>query len=229
MKIAILGAMPEEITPLLEALKSYEKHELANNAYYTANFKEHELIIAYSKIGKVNSTLSAALMIEHFKAEVLLFTGVAGAFNPALKIGDLLCATKLCQYDLDITAFGHPLGFVPGNEIFIKTDSKLNELAQKVADELGVKLHFGVIATGDEFICDEAKKQKIRAEFNADACEMEGASVALVCDALKVPCFILRAMSDEAGEKAEFDFDAFVVKSAKTSAEFVLKMCENLK
>ncbi len=36
---------------------------------------------------------------------------------------------------------------------------------------------------------------------------MEGASVALVCDALKVPCFILRAMSDKAGEKAEFDFD----------------------
>ena len=229
MKIAILGAMPEEITPLLETLKSYEKHELANNTYYSAKFKEHDLIIAYSKIGKVNSTLSASLMIEHFKAQTLLFTGVAGAFNPNLKIGDLLCATKLCQYDLDITAFGHPLGFVPGNEIFVKTDEKLNELAKKVASELGVKLNFGIIATGDEFICDEAKKQKIRAEFNADACEMEGASVALVCDALKVPCFILRARSDEAGEKAEFDFDEFVIKSAKISANFVLKMCEHLK
>lgn len=30
---------------------------------------------------------------------------------------------------------------------------------------------------------------------------MEGASVALVCDALKVPCFILRAMSDKAGKR----------------------------
>lgn len=227
MKIGILGAMEEEITPLLEILKDYKEIKYANNSYYLANFGQHELVLAYSKIGKVNSTLSAAVMIEKFGAQVLLFTGVAGALK-SLKIGDLLVATKLCQYDLDITAFGHPLGFVPGNEIFIKTDEKLNELAKQVASELGTKLAFGTIATGDEFICDESKKNKIVQVFDAEACEMEGASVALVCDALKIPCFVLRAMSDEAGEKAEFDFDEFVVKSAKISAEFVLKMCEKL-
>ena len=227
MKIGILGAMEEEITPLLEILKDYKEIKYANNSYYLANFEQHELILAYSKIGKVNSTLSAAVMIEKFGAQVLLFTGVAGA-HKSLKIGDLLVATKLCQYDLDITAFGHPLGFVPGNEIFIKTDEKLNELAKQVASELGKKLAFGTIATGDEFICDESKKNKIMQVFDAEACEMEGASVALVCDALKIPCFVLRAMSDEAGEKAEFDFDEFVVNSAKISAEFVLKMCEKL-
>lgn len=228
MKIAILGAMPEEITPLLEILGDYKQIVYANNTYYLATYKNHELILAYSKIGKVNSTLSTSIMIEKFKAQSLLFTGVAGAFNPKLDIGDLLCATSLVQYDLDITAFGHPLGYVPGNEIFIKTDEKLNQLAQKVAKELGKKLEFGIIATGDEFICDENKKAKIRQIFNADACEMEGASVALVCDALKVPCFILRAISDKAGQKAEFDFDEFVVNSAKTSANFVLKMCDYL-
>ena len=227
MKIGILGAMEEEITPLLEILKDYKEIKYANNSYYLAIFGQHELILADSKIGKVNSTLSAAVMIEKFGAQVLLFTGVAGALK-SLKIGDLLVATKLCQYDLDITAFGHPLGFVPGNEIFIKTDEKLNELAKQVANELGKKLAFGTIATGDEFICDEGKKSKIVQVFDAEACEMEGASVALVCDALKIPCFVLRAMSDEAGEKAEFDFDEFVVNSAKISAEFVLKMCEKL-
>lgn len=228
MRIAILGAMAEEISPLLELLKDYECINYANNSYYKARYKNHELILAYSKIGKVNSTLSASLMIEKFKAEILLFTGVAGAFNENLKIGDLLVAQKLCQYDLDITAFGHPLGFVPGNEIFIHTDSKLNALAKEVASELGIKLHFGIIATGDEFICDEKKKNTIKEIFKADACEMEGASVALVCQALKVPCFILRAISDEAGTKAEFDFDAFLLQSAKTSASFVLKICEKL-
>ncbi|EDP6837259.1 5'-methylthioadenosine/adenosylhomocysteine nucleosidase [Campylobacter lari] len=228
MKIAILGAMPEEVTPLLETLKEYQAIKYANNTYYLAKYKNHELIIAYSKIGKVNSTLSATIMIEKFKAELLLFTGVAGAFNPSLEIGDLIYATKLAQYDLDITAFGHPLGYVPGNEIFIKTDDKLNNLAIEVAKELGVKLQSGIIATGDEFICDENKKAKIREIFNADACEMEGASVALVCDALKIPCLILRSMSDKAGEKAEFDFDEFVEKSAKISANFVLKICEKL-
>ncbi|CAM4117227.1 5'-methylthioadenosine/adenosylhomocysteine nucleosidase [Campylobacter armoricus] len=228
MKIAILGAMPEEVTPLLETLKEYQAIEYANNTYYLTKYKNHELIIAYSKIGKVNSTLSATIMIEKFKAELLLFTGVAGAFNPSLEIGDLIYATKLVQYDLDITAFGHPLGYVPGNKIFIKTDEKLNNLALEVAKELGIRLQSGIIATGDEFICDENKKSKIREIFNADACEMEGASVALVCDALKIPCLILRSMSDKAGEKAEFDFDEFVEKSAQISANFVLKICEKL-
>ncbi|WP_291949675.1 5'-methylthioadenosine/adenosylhomocysteine nucleosidase [Campylobacter sp.] len=228
MKIAILGAMPEEITPLLETLKEYDKVEYANNTYYLAKYKNHELVIAYSKIGKVNSTLSATILIEKFKAEIMLFTGVAGAFNPNLEIGDLVYATKLVQYDLDISAFGHPLGFVPGNEIFIKTDDKLNALALKVANELNIKIQSAIIATGDEFICDENKKNKIREIFNADACEMEGASVALVCDALKIPCFVLRSMSDKAGEKAEFDFDEFVEKSAKISADFVLKICDKL-
>ena len=55
-----------------------------------------------------------------------------------------------------------------------------------------------------------------------------GASVAQVCHALNVPFFMLRAISDEAGSKAEFDFDEFMVRSAKTSAEFVLKMVEAL-
>lgn len=228
MRLAILGAMPEEISPLLDVLKDYEKVEYANNTYYISSYKNHELILAYSKIGKVNSSLSAAVLIEKFKAQKLLFTGVAGAFNPELEIGDLLYATKLVQYDLDITAFGHPLGFVPGNEIFIKTDEALNEIALQSAKDLKVELKSGIIATGDEFICDEKKKARIREIFNADACEMEGASVALVCDALKIPCFILRSISDKAGEKAEFDFDEFVVNSAKISANFILKMCEKI-
>ena len=71
MKIAILGAMPEEIEPFLEKFEC-KKVNYANNSFYFTNFKNHELIIAYSKIGKVNSTLTATIMIEKFKAEILL-------------------------------------------------------------------------------------------------------------------------------------------------------------
>ena len=225
MKIGILGAMEEEITPLLEILKDYKEIKYANNSYYLANFGQHELILAYSKIGKVNSTLSTAMMIEKFGAQVLLFTGVAGALK-SLKIGDLLVATKLCQYDLDITAFGHPLGFVPGNEIFIKTDEKLNELAKQVASELGKKLAFGTIATGDEFICDESKKNKIVQVFDAEACEMEGASIGHVCFINGTKFGVLRAISDGADEKSHMDYDKFVPLAAKNSFEVIKRFIE---
>ena len=227
MKIAILGAMPEEIQPLLANLDAKEI-EYAKNKFYLAKHANHELIIAYSKIGKVNSTLTATIMIEKFGAEKLIFTGVAGALKAGLKIGEILYATSLVQHDLDITAFGHPYGFVPGSPIFVDSDEALNKIAINSAHNLGLNLKSGIIASGDQFVCDEERKSWIERTFDASAVEMEGASVAQVCHALGVPFCVIRAISDEAGNKAEFDFDEFMVKSAEISAKFVLKMVELL-
>ena len=185
--IAILGAMQEEITPILEMVGKYKTAEYANNKFYEANYKGKDLVIAYSKIGKVNAAITATLMIEKFKASKLLFTGVAGSL-----------------------------------------DESLNELAKNVASKKGMSLNSGIIATGDQFICDNEKKEWIKKIFNASATEMEGASVALVCETLGVPFFILRAISDGAGNEAEFDFDKFLQDSANVSAKFILEMVESL-
>ena len=84
MKVAILGAMPEEIEPLLSALRergvSVEAVEHANNKFYAAKLNGHDLVIAYSKIGKVNSALSATVMIEKFGARAH-FYGRCGGFE----------------------------------------------------------------------------------------------------------------------------------------------------
>ena len=228
MTIAILGAMQEEIEPLLEYFDDVEVVEYAKNKYYKAKYNSHKIIIAYSKIGKVFATLTATTLIEKFGAEVLLFSGVAGAISDDLKIGDLIVAKGLCQHDLDITAFGHPYGFVPEGEVCVNADKKLLELSKTVADELGVELKEGIIATGDQFVASSEKKEWIGKTFGADALEMEGAAVAVVCDALNVPFFVLRSISDSADMDAGFDFDEFLKSSAKVSADFVIKMIEKL-
>ncbi|MGG7047579.1 MULTISPECIES: 5'-methylthioadenosine/adenosylhomocysteine nucleosidase [unclassified Campylobacter] len=226
--IAILGAMQEEITPILQMIGEYETTEFANNKFYTAKIGNNYVVVAYSKIGKVNSALTTSILVQKFGAKKLLFTGVAGSLNENLHIGDILYATSLVQHDLDITAFGHPHGFVPGIEIFSRTDQSLNELAQKVAQKQGIKLIGGVIATGDQFVCDKNKKEWIKNTFNADAVEMEGGSVAQVCTQLNVPFFMLRAISDEAGGGADVDFDEFLNSSANISAKFVIEMVKAL-
>ena len=228
MKLAIMGAMPEEIAPILEKIGTYKTTEYAGNRYYEATYNGVDLVIAYSKIGKVFSTLTAATMIEHFGAQKLLFSGVAGAISDELKVGDLIVATKLSQHDLDITAFGHPFGYVPEGAVFVESDKTLIELSKNVAAEMGLHVKEGIIATGDQFVANEERKNWIGSTFNADVLEMEGASVAVVCDALHVPFFILRAISDAADMDASFSFDAFLESSAKTSAEFVMKMVEKL-
>ena len=228
MKIAIMGAMAEEITPLLKFFKSYNEVVYANNVYYETSYKDMEIVIAYSKIGKVNAALTASSLIQKFGATKLLFSGVAGAVNDKLKIGDILYATKLAQHDLDITAFGHPYGYVPGGAVYVDSDETLNKIASKVAKEKGISLGAGIIATGDQFVCDNARKEWVRKTFNADALEMEGASVAVVCDALSVPFFILRAISDAADMDAGFNFDKFLDSSAKISASFITSMLDEI-
>ncbi len=237
MKIAIMGAMVEEIDPFLSVgeheplLKYFKKHndiEYGGNTYHEAKYKDLDIVLSYSKIGKVFSALTAATMIEKFGCEMLLFTGVAGAVSPDLKIGDLVAATQLCQHDLDITAFGHPHGYVPEGKVYVEPSRELLHIAKEVADERGIDLKKGIIATGDQFIADPKRKKWIADTFDADAIEMEGASVAVVCDSLEVPFFVLRAISDAADMDAAFDFDEFLKHSSKVSSSFIVGMLEKI-
>lgn len=227
-KIAIMGAMPEEVAPILEKLGSYKTTEYAGNKYYEASYKGVDIVVAYSKIGKVFSTLTATTLIEHFGCEKLLFSGVAGAVSPELRIGDLVVATKLSQHDLDISIFGHPYGYVPEGAVYVEADKEMIELSKKVAANMGKSVKEGVIATGDQFVANEERKNWILETFDASALEMEGASVAVVCDALDVPFFILRSISDAADMDAGFSFDEFVESSAIISAEFVMNMLDEI-
>ncbi len=237
MKIAIMGAMVEEIEPffsgsedepLLKHFKKTNEVEYGGNIYHEAKYRDLDIVVAYSKIGKVFASLTASTMIEKFGCDILLFSGVAGAINRDLKIGDLIYATKLCQHDLDITAFGHPYGYVPEGKVYVEPSSRLIDIAKEVAKEREIELKGGVVATGDQFIADEKKKEWIKETFDADAIEMEGASVAVVCDSLGVPFFVLRAISDAADMDAAFNFDEFLKHSSKVSSSFIVNMLEKI-
>jgi len=221
-----MGAMPEEVEPIVAKLDNLKETIYAANKYYEGSYNGQEVVVAYSKIGKVFATLTATMLIEKFGCNMLLFSGVAGAISDELKIGDLIIADGLCQHDLDITAFGHPYGFVPEGEVCIPTDVNLRNIAKEIAKQKGLTLKEGIIATGDQFVANAQRKDWIGDTFKADALEMEGASVAVVCNALDVPFFILRAISDSADMDASFNFDEFLESSAKISADFILSMVD---
>jgi adenosylhomocysteine/aminodeoxyfutalosine nucleosidase len=226
MKIAIMGAMPEEIEPIVSKLDDVKRTVYGANTYYEGSYNGKEVVVAYSKIGKVFATLTATMLVEKFGCDKLLFSGVAGAISDELNIGDLVIADGLCQHDLDITAFGHPFGYVPEGEVCIPTDEGLRKIAKDIAASKGLTLKEGVIATGDQFVANPERKDWIGETFQASALEMEGASVAVVCSALEIPFFILRAISDSADMDASFNFDEFLESSAKISADFILSMVD---
>jgi len=226
--IGILCAMREELEPILEQVEIKEVVEHGKNKFYKAKFKNMDLILAYSKIGKVNSATTATIMIEKFGAQKLLFSGVAGAVNEDLKIGDLVIADKTCQHDVDLTVFGYEPGYIPESKVYFECDKNLNLIAKRVADKMNVRLKEGIIASGDQFVHSKERKEWIKKTFNAIAIEMEGGAVGCVAWTLSVPFFMLRAISDTAEEGAGVDFDEFLEESSKVSAEFLIKMLKEL-
>lgn len=226
--IGILCAMREELEPILEKVEIKEVVDYARNKFYLAEFDNKELVLAYSKIGKVNSATTATIMIEKFNAKKILFSGVAGGVDEDLKIGDLVIATKTCQHDVDLTVFGYEPGYIPESKVYFECDEKLNLIAKKVAEKMGIKLKEGIIASGDQFIHSKEKKEWIKKTFNAVAIEMEGGAVGCVTWTLDVPFFMLRAISDTAEEGAGVDFDKFLEESSKVSAEFLIRMLKEI-
>ncbi len=228
MTIGIIGAMREEITPLLELYKDYDSVEIAGNIYYDINYKGSKIIVAYSKIGKVHAAITATIMILRFGCENIIFSGVAGGLSNDLKVGDLLLASSLCQHDVDITAFGHAMGFIPEGKLFYESDKKLCSLAKDIAGEMKLDIKEGIVASGDQFIASKDIKDSIIKEFGAIAVEMEGASVACVCDNFNVPFCIFRSISDSADGQASVSFDEFLESSASVSAKFVYNLINKL-
>ncbi len=229
--LGIIGAMHEEIVELKGLISNIEEIEIASMTYYKGILEDKKVVLVESGIGKVNSAVCTTILINQFKVEKIIFTGVAGGVAEDIEIGDIVVSTDLVQHDFDVTVFGANYGDIPRmKESYFKADEKLIDLATKSALEIfdESKVRKGRIVSGDQFINGLEKIEWLRETFGASAAEMEGASVAHVCYLFKVPFVILRAISDKANSEAKVDFTEFVTLATKNSKEIVVNMLREL-
>jgi len=230
-KVAIMGAMPEEINGILALLENKKETKRAMRTFYTGTVNGYEVTVCFSRWGKTAASVTAGALIGHFGAEEVIFTGVAGALSPDLNIGDIVVAKRLVHHDLD----ARPL--MPRHEIplldktFLEVPAQQFERAQKAVNAvLGdnlrdiftpvelrrfnikkPKLVSGDVASGDKFFASDEQKRELLAALPGSLCvEMEGAAVAQVCYEYGVPFTVIRTISDAANNKAEMDFVGFI-------------------
>jgi len=88
----------------------------------------------------------------------------------------------------------------------------------------GVRVHQGLIVSGDRFVATSAESTVLRQTLpSALAVEMEGAAVAQVCHDFGVPFAAVRTVSDRADDSAHVDFGRFMADVAsRYSAQVVL-------
>jgi adenosylhomocysteine nucleosidase len=222
--IGIIGAMEVEVRDLLNLMPEQTSETISGIVYHKGKISGIDCVVAQCGIGKVAAAVCAQTMILQYHPTALLNVGVAGGTGSRVKIGDIVISTSLVQHDMDTTALGDEKGFLSGpNIVHIPASDTLVNHAVSAAQEVlkPSKIHTGIIATGDQFVCDSEQLGRIAEEFGASACEMEGGSIAQVCYLNKVDFVVIRAISDNANEHAAMDFTEFAEQSAKELTELI--------
>ena len=214
--VGLIGAMQLEMDQLMESMEDRHETRIGSDCFYSGRLYGREAVLAVCGPGKVNAALCAERMMLHYPVEWWLNLGVAGSGQPGVGIGDMVIATAAVQHDMDTTGLGDPPGFISKiGLVELPCDAALREKLRQAAEKLGdVRVHEGLIATGDKFIHTAEARERIHRQFGALAVEMEGAAVAHACLTHGLPCGVLRSISDEANGKADIDYPTFARMAA---------------
>lgn len=229
-RIGIIGAMPEEIELLVAGMERTTARTKAGIPFMEGTFKGKSVVVCKSGVGKVNAAVTTQILIDSFGVEAVIFTGVAGALDPGLEVGDLVVSEDCVQHDVDASALGYPKGTIPYQDTSVfPADSGLKRLAYETGERLFPgRVKLGRVLSGDQFIADKALVEGLRTGLSGVCTEMEGAAVAHVCHMNGIPFVVIRSMSDKADGSADVSFAEFTVLAARHSFSIVEAMVESL-
>ena len=181
MKIGIIVAMDKELRQLQQL------------------FCNENVRVEKCGIGKVNAALGAQRMINEFHPDVIISSGCAGGNGDDINIQDVIVSREVTYHDVycgraidDTTVYGQ----VQGLPARYAADPHLLEKAKALNIE-GIKIHDGLIVTGDWFVDSKEKMRSIIEKFpEAKAVDMESCAIAQTCYINKVPFISFRVIGD---------------------------------
>lgn len=236
--IGIIGAMENEISLLKEKITDVEEKTIAGMTFILGKIPLCEdstqefisVVLVKSGIGKVNAGICAQILCTVYNVCYIINTGIAGAISDKLKIFDIVVSKKAIYHDVDVTGFGYPLCQMPGLPREFLADKKSIDIIRNNIDKFVVfwdntnkiNIHFGTIASGDQFINKNIVKEAIEKNTDASCVEMEGTAIAHVSSLNNVPFTIIRCISDMADDGGESTYSFNEDKAGEICANFVL-------
>lgn len=229
-KLGIIGAMEVEIETLKENMTGLTAHSRAGMDFYEGTLRGLPVVVARCGVGKVHAAMCVQALADCFGVTHLVNTGIAGSLCAELDIGDLVVSMDAMYHDFDCTGFGYPKGQVPGTNLTaFPADEQLMAYAFGAAEITNVgHTKIGRVASGDQFICDKATKDRIIADTQALCTEMEGTAIAQAAWRNGIPFVIIRAISDKADNSAEMDYPTFEAQAAQRCAQVTMGLAAAL-
>ena len=233
MKLGIIGAMDVEVATLKEKMENCTQRELAGSVFWEGTLSGLPVVVVQCGVGKVNAALCVQVLADCFGVTHVVNTGVAGSLCPELDIGDLVISTQAIYHDFDchVVNPNYSVGQVPGMDVrAFPGDDMLVSMAYEAADaETPGHCRKGTVASGDQFVCQKAQKEKIVADTGAVCTEMEGAAIAHAAWKNRIPFVVIRAISDKADDSAQMDYPTFEAIAAVRCANVTMRFAELLK
>jgi adenosylhomocysteine nucleosidase len=233
----ILCATVEEIAALRARLDVDDEPERHGpTRVWRGRFGAQPLVLAQAGIGKVNAAAAATLLLSLFGATRLIFCGVAGGLDPELPVGAVLLAERLAIHDYGVMAGGRltstasglvPLG-APELESLSPVPAQVRETLERLAEILRTQVEapvrLGGLVTADYFLNCAQTREALHARFAAQAIDMESGAVNQVAQAWGAPLYVIRTLSDLAGEESHLTYPQMAQMAAHNSALCVLDL-----
>lgn len=227
--IGIICAMKIEVDGLKELMENPEITKKAGLEYISGKIFDKDVVLLECGIGKVNAAVGTQIMIDLFKPDVIINSGIAGSLSKKLIVGDIVISEDCVEHDMNIEALNEPRGqisFTNEKRVDIPADKATVDKLYECCQGLGSHVRIGRIATGDMFVSVIGQREFIAHEFGALCCEMEGGAVGHVCYMNKVPFAILRSISDDLKFNKGTDFEQFSALAADRAVKAMKKFIQ---
>jgi len=231
MKIAVIGAMSEEISFLLHNMSNLKENKCDNHIFYHGFIESNEIIAVRCGIGKVAAGIAYALLLSQYPDIALsINVGVCGGRVGYAKIGEVIIPDAVSYADVDLTYFSDfqfgqmancPPFFAP------RTDS-----VALLADKLP-SYRSGMILSGDCFYHKQEEVDAVVSRYfpakKVLALDMETAALAQCAYVFKKDFIAIRAVSDLIGSTFQAnDYNKNLNKACLASNAFLLAFLQNI-
>ncbi|WP_343182659.1 5'-methylthioadenosine/adenosylhomocysteine nucleosidase [Buchnera aphidicola] len=214
MKIGVIYAMKSEL--LIFNNEIYKIKKISNSVHELSLTKnKKKIIFIQSGIGKTESSIACTILIKIYKVNFIINIGSAGKLNSSVKIFDIIIAKKVSYYDVNLKSFGYKEGQIPNYPKIFKTNLILRNVLKTILNYYSIKYQEGYIVSGDTFIDKKSKIKRILQKFPiAISVDMESSSIKHTCYKFRIPCLIIKIISDHSKKKASSLFKKNIKKTS---------------
>ena len=89
-RIGIVSAFGQEAAILVGQTRNAKSWLVNGNRFTTGKLRGAHVVIVLSGVSMINAAMTTQLMLDHFRVERLVMSGISGGVDPARKVGDVL-------------------------------------------------------------------------------------------------------------------------------------------